>query len=225
MVREPVKGASENILPHAAGFLFQQYVCDAYSRAEAQRLLWSSERSRCGVSVPYGGFVPSKGPRDDMGAPFCYRSPGETPGDPQDTSPRRPLASPLPSVRKMVGRPGANKENRIPSTNSVRKKGGPWPGDPPRDPPGDPRGDPQRDPPRGSPPRISPGGDQWGSLGVLQDQDEPAYIPGASGMERSFHICTDSPYLNRSEVTSQPSRLAYGGVHWAVRCCPLYVRK
>ena len=27
-----------HLLPHAAGLLFQQYVCDAYSRAEGQRL-------------------------------------------------------------------------------------------------------------------------------------------------------------------------------------------
>ena len=42
-VRVPLD-ASDNTplsaLPHAAGMLFQQYVCDIYSRAEAQRLNW-----------------------------------------------------------------------------------------------------------------------------------------------------------------------------------------
>ena len=27
-------------LPHSGGLLFQQWICDAYSRAEAQRLAW-----------------------------------------------------------------------------------------------------------------------------------------------------------------------------------------
>ena len=40
MVRQQSEHCSENILHHAAGLLFQQYVCDAYSRAEAQRLAW-----------------------------------------------------------------------------------------------------------------------------------------------------------------------------------------
>ena len=37
---EPNPHGETNLLPHAAGALFQQYVCDMYSKAEAQRLAW-----------------------------------------------------------------------------------------------------------------------------------------------------------------------------------------
>ena len=34
------QGPRRSILPHCGGMLFQQFICDAYSRAEAQRLNW-----------------------------------------------------------------------------------------------------------------------------------------------------------------------------------------
>ena len=43
---ENEQGEISSLLPHAAGLLFQQYVCDAYSRAEGQRLNWYRQNQR-----------------------------------------------------------------------------------------------------------------------------------------------------------------------------------
>ena len=40
MIRKNLEGKDTSLLPHGAGLLFQQYVCDVYSRVEGQRLNW-----------------------------------------------------------------------------------------------------------------------------------------------------------------------------------------
>ena len=43
-------------LPHSAGLLFQQWVCDAFSRAEAQRLAWIQHHQKELRAETYDGL-------------------------------------------------------------------------------------------------------------------------------------------------------------------------
>ena len=44
-------------LPHSGGLLFQQWICDAYSRAEAQRLAWVTLNQATLRADTYQGMV------------------------------------------------------------------------------------------------------------------------------------------------------------------------
>ena len=58
---------NEPSLPHSGGILFQQWVCDAYSRAEAQRLAWFSMNQDTLRADTYQGLV------DAVNGPdFCF---------------------------------------------------------------------------------------------------------------------------------------------------------
>ena len=48
---------NEPSLPHSGGILFQQRVCDAYNRAEAQRLAWVSMNQDKLRADTYQGLV------------------------------------------------------------------------------------------------------------------------------------------------------------------------
>ena len=48
---------NEPNLPHSGGILFQQWVCNAYSRAEAQRLAWVSMNQDKLRADTYQGLV------------------------------------------------------------------------------------------------------------------------------------------------------------------------
>ena len=48
---------NEPRLPHSGGILFQQWVCDVYIRAEAQRLAWVSMNQNKLRADTYQGLV------------------------------------------------------------------------------------------------------------------------------------------------------------------------
>ena len=103
----------------------------------------------------YVGCVPSPGPRGDMGAPFLSWSPGETPGDPQETHEYPPPGDPRRSAQVTCrGPPGGPPGDPPGGSPWGIPWGTPWgialilQGDPPGESPY-----PQGETPGGNPPR------------------------------------------------------------------------